>query len=78
FRGEFFHDEEGQRTGTRTRYVETGIGLQHWFSPQLEIRPEVSYYRSLDRPAFNGNADKAIPPNKKNAVIGSADLIWHF
>jgi Putative beta-barrel porin-2, OmpL-like. bbp2 len=78
FRGEFFNDEEGQRTGTRTRYVETGIGLQHWFSPQLELRPEVSYYRALDRAAFNGNADKAIAPNRKSSVIGEADLIWHF
>jgi Putative beta-barrel porin-2, OmpL-like. bbp2 len=78
FRGEFFNDEEGQRTGTRTRYIEAGIGLPHWFSPQLELRPEVSYYRALDRPAFNGNADKAIAPNKKSAVIGAADLIWHF
>ena len=32
----------------RPRYVETGIGWQHWFSPQIEIRPEVSYYKSLD------------------------------
>jgi hypothetical protein len=22
-----------------------GIGRQHWFSPQIEIRPEVSYYK---------------------------------
>ena len=78
FRGEFFNDEEGQRTGTKTRYIETGIGLQHWFSPQLELRPEVSYYRALDRAAFNGNAAKGIAPDKKGAVIGEADLIWHF
>ena len=35
---EFVDDMQGQRTGTKTRFVETGIGWQHWFSPQIEIR----------------------------------------
>jgi hypothetical protein len=78
YRVEFFDDREGQRTGIKTRYVETGIGWQHWFSPQIEIRPEVSYYRSLDANAFNGNSNLGIPPNKNFALIGSADIIIHF
>jgi hypothetical protein len=80
FRPEFYNDMEGQRTGTKTRYVDFGIGWQHWFSPQIEVRPEVTYYRSLDAPAFNGNfnATPIILPNKKDALIASADLIWHF
>jgi hypothetical protein len=78
YRIEFYDDEEGQRTGTATRYVETGIGWQHWLSPQIELRPEVSYYRSLDAPAFNGNSNAGILPNKSYAVIGSADVIIHF
>lgn len=80
FRPEFYDDMQGQRTGTKTRYVDFGIGWQHWFSPQVEIRPEVTYYRSLDAPAFNGNfnANPVIPPSKKDALIASADLIWHF
>ncbi len=80
FRGEYYDDMEGQRTGTKTRYVEFGIGWQHWFSPQVELRPEVSYYRSLDANAFNGNND-AIPvilPSRNYAVVGAMDLIWHF
>src|ERR1700683_5335504 len=40
FRPEFYNDMEGQRTGVKTRYVDFGIGWQHWFSPQIEIRPE--------------------------------------
>ena len=52
---------EGQRTGTKTRYVEFGIGWQHWFSPQVELRPEVTYYRSLDANAFNGNSNAPHP-----------------
>jgi hypothetical protein len=55
-----------------------GIGRQHWSSPQIEIRPEVSYYKSLDANAFNGNANLGIPANKNFAIIGAADLIIHF
>lgn len=80
FRPEFYDDMQGQRTGTKTRYIDFGIGWQHWFSPQVEIRPEVTYYRSLDAPAFNGNfnANPVIPPNRRDALIAAADLIWHF
>jgi len=42
FRPEFYNDMQGQRTGTKTRYVTLGLGWQHWFSPQVEMRPEVS------------------------------------
>jgi hypothetical protein len=78
YRVEYVDDMQGQRTGTKTRYVETGIGWQHWFSPQIEIRPEVSYYKSLDAFAFNGNANLGIAPNKNFAIIGAADIIIHF
>jgi hypothetical protein len=78
WRMEWFDDVEGQRTGTKTNYIETGIGWQHWFSPQIEIRPEFSFYRSLNAPAFNGNPNLGIAPNKNTALIGSADIIIHF
>jgi Putative beta-barrel porin-2, OmpL-like. bbp2 len=78
WRMEWFDDVEGQRTGTKTNYIETGIGWQHWFSPQIEIRPEFSFYRSLNGFAFNGNPNLGIAPNKNTALIGSADIIIHF
>ena len=80
YRVEFFDDKQGQRTGVKTRYVETGIGWQHWFSPQIEIRPEVGYYKSYNAPAFNGNfnAIPAIAPNKYYMWQFASDLIWHF
>jgi hypothetical protein len=78
YRLEYFDDVEGQRTGTKTAYIETGIGWQHWFSPQIEIRPEVSFYKSLNANAFNGNSNLGIAPNKSTALIGSADIIIHF
>jgi hypothetical protein len=80
FRAEFYDDQNGQRTGTATRYIETGIGWQHWFSPQIEVRPEVSYYHSFDANAFNGNTNSptGFLPTRNYAVIGAADVIIHF
>jgi hypothetical protein len=78
YRIEHVNDEQGQRTGIKTAYLETGIGWQHWFSPQIEIRPEVSYYKSLNAFAFNGNANLGIAPNKNFAIIALSDIIIHF
>jgi hypothetical protein len=78
YRIEYFDDQQGQRTGVKTAYVETGIGWQHWFSPQIEMRPEVSFYKSLNANAFNGNSNLGIAPTKNTALIGSADIIIHF
>jgi hypothetical protein len=80
-RTEYYHDEEGQRTTARTRYAEVGLGWQHWFSPQIEIRPEVTYYKSYNAPAFNGNFNATpapIAPNKYYMWLFASDLIWHF
>jgi hypothetical protein len=78
FRTEFLMDPEGQRTGVVTNYVDAALGWQHWFSPQIEVRPEIAYYRSLNANAFNGNANAGIPPSRNWAVIAASDLIFHF
>jgi hypothetical protein len=86
FRPEFYNDMNGQRTTIKTRYANFAVGWQHWFSPQVEIRPELAYYHSLDANAFNGNFNGApaaagglvIAPNRNYALIASMDLIWHF
>jgi hypothetical protein len=79
-RGEFFNDMQGQRTGVKTRYLEGALGWQHWLSPQIEMRPEITYYKSLDAPAFDGNFNvvPAIAPSKSTALIGAMDVIMHF
>ena len=72
---------EGQRTGTKSRYFDVAWGWQHWLSPQVELRPEIGYYRSLDAPAFNGNFNALplpIAPSKSYSVVGAGDIIWHF
>jgi Putative beta-barrel porin-2, OmpL-like. bbp2 len=77
-RPELFDDMQGQRTGVATSYANFGIGWQHWFSPQIEIRPEVDFDYSLDRDAFNGNSLKGLAPNKRYSLVGAMDAIVHF
>jgi hypothetical protein len=78
-RPEFYWDPQGQRTGVSTRYGNLALGWQHWWSPQVEARPEIAYYHSFNAPAFNGNAnDSRFPPDKSNELIVSGDVIWHF
>jgi len=80
-RPEFYWDPQGQRTGTATRYGNFAVGWQHWWSPQVEARPELAFYHSFNAPAFNGNStDQSgrFPANKSNEVILSGDIIWHF
>lgn len=71
FRPEFYSDEQGQRTGTKAHYYEISLGWQHWFSPQLEIRPEVGWYESVGGKAFNAGT-------KNTTLIGAMDAIVHF
>jgi hypothetical protein len=77
-RTEYFNDPQGQRTGVPTAYVDIAGSWQHWLSPQIEFRPEIGYYKSLDNPAFNGNAAAGIAPNRNWAVIAASDMIIHF
>ncbi len=77
-RPEYFWDAQGQRTGVATRYLNLAVGWQHWFSPQVEVRPEIAYYYSMNGPAFNGNSNAGIAPNKNHETILSGDIIWHF
>ena len=77
-RTEYYDDKAGQRTGTKTDYVTSSRSWQHWFSPQIEIRPEFAFYRSLKALAFNGDSNLGIAPNKNTALIGAADIIIHF
>ncbi|MBV8684588.1 MAG: outer membrane beta-barrel protein [Caulobacteraceae bacterium] len=77
-RGEVFDDIVGQRTGVATTYYETAVGWQHWLSPQIELRPELVYYHSANQPAFNGNSNLGIAPDKKTQLVAAGDLIIHF
>jgi hypothetical protein len=77
-RTEYFNDPYGQRTGIPTAYMDIAGGWQHWLSPQIELRPEIGYYRSINNLAFNGNTVGGIAPSRDWAVIAASDIIIHF
>jgi hypothetical protein len=70
-RPEIYYDPQGFRTGTAATYTNISIGWQHWFSPQVEMRPEIGYYRSHGNNAFNGGT-------RNYTYLFASDLIWHF
>ena len=79
-RPEIYWDYQGQRTGTATTYRNLAVGWQHWFSPQIEIRPEIAYYKA-NNAAFNGNIGNGYGnavPNKNSQTIIAGDIIWHY
>jgi hypothetical protein len=77
-RTEYFNDPNGQRTGVPTAYADAALSWQHWLSPQIEFRPEIAYYRSINNPAFNGDIPAGIVPTRNWAFIAASDVIIHF
>ena len=77
-RTEYYDDQQGQRTGAKTSYEDFALGLQHWLSPQVELRPEIAYYRSNDAKAFGGNSNHGVAANRYQSTILSGDIIVHF
>jgi hypothetical protein len=76
-RTEYFDDMQGQRTGVATGYIGLAAGVQHWLSPQVELRPEIAYYRA-GKDAFDGNGNKGVLPDRQQEVVLSGDAILHF
>ena len=75
---EWYDDPNGWRTAVATKYFDTSISWQHWLSPQIELRPEVSYWHSFDAAAFNGNPSLGIAGNRKDMFELASDVIIHF
>jgi hypothetical protein len=70
-RNEYFDDIKGQRTGTKSRYTEHLIGWGHWIGTTILVRPEVSFGRSYDNPAYDNGT-------KKNQLMFAGDVIWFY
>jgi hypothetical protein len=71
FRNEYWRDEEGERSGFPSTYTSNGIGLTHNFTPELQIRPEIDYFRSWCAPAFNNGT-------RFNQVMFGVDVTLRF
>ena len=70
-RTELYDDMKGQRTGYATRYIDITAGWQRWFGPQVEVRPELGYYRAPDAAAFDNDTARRL-------WFFGGDIIWHF
>jgi Putative beta-barrel porin-2, OmpL-like. bbp2 len=70
-RNEWVNDEQGQRSGYATRYISNTIGMTHWLSPDVELRPELRYEHSLNLPAYDGG-------KKSHQATALFDVILHF
>jgi hypothetical protein len=71
FRNEWWRDEEGERSGFPSTYTSNAIGLTHNFTPWLQIRPEIGYYRSWNVPAFDLGT-------RKNMLMCGFDVTLRF
>jgi hypothetical protein len=83
FRPEYYYDPNGWRTGTGVPsfYYSASLGWQHWLSPQIELRPEIGYYRSLGVRAFNlgpSNSQTGSNGPQNYTVFAGGDVILHF
>jgi hypothetical protein len=70
-RNEYFDDIKGQRTGYKTRYSEHLFGWGHWIGSTILLRPEISFMRAYDYPAFDTGT-------KKNQALVAGDIIWFY
>jgi hypothetical protein len=70
-RNEWWKDTDGERSGFPSTYTSNAIGLSHNFTPLLQIRPEIGYYRSWTVPAFDNGT-------RKNQVTCAFDVTLRF
>ena len=70
-RNEFFNDQNGQRTGTATRYYGVGLSWTHFFKQNVFIRPEMVYYQAMDNPAFQQGT-------KFTQLVAAVDFVVRF
>jgi hypothetical protein len=70
-RNEIWRDENGERATFPGTYTSHAIGWSHNFTPILQIRPELGYYRNWNRRAFDNGL-------KKGMVLFGADMTLRF
>lgn len=57
-RNEWWRDERGMRSGFAGDYTSHALGLSHQFNDVVMIRPEIGYYRSYNKHAFDGGTER--------------------
>ncbi len=71
FRNEWWKDERGMRSGFPGTYTSHAIGLTHNFTPELQVRPEIGYYRNWTEPAFDLGT-------KQGMLLAGVDVTLRF
>ena len=70
-RNEWWKDERGMRSGFPGTYTSHAIGLTHNFTPELQVRPEIGYYRNWTEPAFDLGT-------KQGLILAGVDVTIRF
>jgi hypothetical protein len=70
-RNEWWKDERGMRSGFPGNYTSHAIGWTHNFTPELQVRPEIGYYRNWNQPAFDLGA-------RKDMLMCACDVTLRF
>ena len=70
-RNEWWKDTDGARSGFPSTYTSNAIGLTHNFTPNLQIRPEIDFFRSWTVPAFDNGT-------RKNQFFCAFDVTLRF
>ena len=60
-----------QRTGVQTCYSENTPSFNQWIGSTIQLRSEVRFDRSWDRPGYDNGT-------RANQFTAAADLIFHF
>jgi len=70
-RNEWWKDTDGERSGFPGVYTSNAIGLSHNFTPWLQARPEIGFYRDWTTRAFDNGA-------RKNEFMLATDVTLRF
>lgn len=70
-RNEYWRDVSGERSGFPGAYTSHAIGITHNFSPILQFRPELGYYRNWKRGAFDLG-------KRAGMILAGADMTLRF
>jgi hypothetical protein len=70
-RNEWVQDEHGTRYGFPGNYTSNTIGWTHNFTPEIQFRPEIGFYRNWNTPAFDNGA-------RKNMLLAGFDVTLRF
>jgi hypothetical protein len=70
-RNEWTKDEHGTRYGFPGNYSSNTVGITHNFTPLLQVRPEIGYYRSWNVRAFDNGT-------RNNMLLAGFDVTLRF